>query len=94
MITPDVLQQLAWLFVVLASTWFCFEGVRLDRTPVRLLGFLAVMIGGWHSFHELQRFGAVLQGYPVDGKIGLEVFFPAAMAVWKYAHIVRLHVIP
>lgn len=84
----DILIQTVWAFMIVLATWFCFEGSRFDRTPMRLVAFLAIGIGVLHSAHELARLADVLQGYPLDRQTGWEVFLPFGLVILKYFGLV------
>lgn len=83
--------QALWAFLVIASAWFCFEGSRFDRTPMRFLAFLAVIIGVLHGAEELHRLAAVAQGYPLRRDTGWEILLPFTLVFTKYFHVVRAH---
>lgn len=84
----DILIQTLWAFLVVLATWFCFEGSRYDRTPMRFLAFVAVFIGVLHSWHELVRLADVLQGYAMDRQTGVEAYIPFALVIFKYFGLV------
>lgn len=80
----DLVIQSVWTFIVIACAWFCFEGSRFDRTPMRFLAFLAVGIGVLHGANELHRLADVLEGYPIQRNTGWEVWIPIALVFFKY----------
>lgn len=84
-----IFAQAAWAIIILMAAWFCFEGARHDRTPMRILAFVAIFIGVLHGAAELHRLVQLLEGRPVDQKIGIEVFLPIVMAVSKYFPLVK-----
>ncbi len=88
-----MILQTLWVISILLATWYVFEGVRLDRTLMRFIGFLAVVIGVLHGAHELVRLADLMQGrYVEDPKMGLEIILPFGLAVRKYAPlVVRVH---
>lgn len=83
--------QVLWCFSILAATWFCFEGARFDRTPLRVLAFIAVAIGVLHGFHELMQLSLVMQGRSIDQQVGYEVLVPFILMATKYFHLVRTY---
>lgn len=87
----DLVIQAVWAFMVIACAWFCFEGSRFDRTPMRFLAFLAVGIGILHGANELARLADVLEGYPIKRDTGWEVLLPFGLVFFKYFHLVRAH---
>jgi glucose-6-phosphate-specific signal transduction histidine kinase len=87
----ELMVQAVWAFMVIACAWFCFEGSRFDRTPMRFLAFLAVGIGILHGANELHRLAEVLQGYPITRDTGWEILLPFVLVFVKYFHVVRVN---
>lgn len=86
----ELIGQVIWTFMVIACAWFCFEGSRFDRTPMRFLAFLAVGIGILHGAAELHKLAEVAQGYPLERSTGWEILLPFALVFLKYFHVVRV----
>ncbi|MBA4337970.1 MAG: hypothetical protein C0421_03900 [Hyphomonas sp.] len=87
----ELLFQTLWTTMVIACGWFCFEGSRFDRTPMRFLAFIAIGICVLHGAHELHRLADALQGYPIETETGWEIWIPITLVFVKYFHVVRLN---
>lgn len=81
--------QALWAFLVIASGWICFEGSRFDRTFMRFVAYLAVIISVLHGAEELHRLADVAQGYPLRRDTGWEILLPFLLVFTKYFHVVR-----
>lgn len=84
-----IFTQTVWVVIILMATWFCYEGARFDRTPFRILAFLAIVVGVANGLHELGQLARVLQGYPIRRVYPVELFLLFGLVATKYFDLKR-----
>jgi|GEM_PF-2742713 len=89
-----MVTQTVWVVIILLATWYCYEGARFDRTPLRLLAFLAIIVGVGHGLNELHKLALVLQGREFRFVFPIELILPFALVGGKYFHRQRLVRVP